>query len=305
MTMRVLLATDGSDPANAAIDLVAGMAWPPDTVVDVVMVIETGPGLFGGPWLTLAYTQVDRIEADLLRFGHETVEAACGRLRQRGVEAVGSVQRGRQASVIVERARSTAADLIVAGSRGHGTIESMLLGSVSAEVIDRAEVPVLVARGSTLNRVVLAWDGSECAGRAAALVRDWPMLAELPVRVVSVADLEVPWWTGFPEPGSAEGMAAYLDAAEATREEAGRLASAMAGDLRTAGRAADAEARRGDAASEILAAARAWDADLIVVGTHGRTGLARLLLGSVARNVLHHAPCSVLVARTVRGTDEG
>ncbi len=45
----------------------------------------------------------------------------------------------------------------------------------------------------------------------------------------------------------------------------------------------------------IVDVAEATQAGLVVVGTHGRTGLARLLLGSVARNVLHHAPCSVLV----------
>jgi hypothetical protein len=43
--------------------------------------------------------------------------------------------------------------------------------------------------------------------------------------------------------------------------------------------------------------AEEWDADLVIMGSHGRTGLARLLLGSVARNVLHHASCSVLVIR--------
>ncbi|MDP9270967.1 MAG: universal stress protein [Chloroflexota bacterium] len=53
----------------------------------------------------------------------------------------------------------------------------------------------------------------------------------------------------------------------------------------------------GDAATEILAAAQAFKADLILLGTRGRTGVARLVLGSVARNVLHHASSSVLVVR--------
>jgi nucleotide-binding universal stress UspA family protein len=60
---------------------------------------------------------------------------------------------------------------------------------------------------------------------------------------------------------------------------------------------AEAERRDGDAATEILAAANASKANLIVVGTHGRTGLRRILLGSVARNVLQHAGCSVLIVR--------
>jgi nucleotide-binding universal stress UspA family protein len=71
----------------------------------------------------------------------------------------------------------------------------------------------------------------------------------------------------------------------------------MTAQLQTAGRAAEADRREGDAATEILAAASASKADLIVMGTHGRTGIARLVLGSVARNVLQHATCSVLIVR--------
>lgn len=53
----------------------------------------------------------------------------------------------------------------------------------------------------------------------------------------------------------------------------------------------------GDPATEIVHAAREWPADVIVMGTHGRDGLSRLLQGSVAESVLRHAPCPVLVVR--------
>ena len=71
----------------------------------------------------------------------------------------------------------------------------------------------------------------------------------------------------------------------------------MSDELRAVGLNAVPEGREGDAATEVIAAAQATNADLIVIGTHGRTGLSRLVLGSVARNVLHHATCSVLIAR--------
>jgi nucleotide-binding universal stress UspA family protein len=176
-------------------------------------------------------------------------------------------------------------------------IETMLLGSVSAEVVDEAPMPVLVARGRRLERVVLAWDGSTCAERAAGLLTAWPMFARSSVRVVSVADVEVPWWTGMAEPGAPDLAAIYLESAETARRLHDELATAMAERLRSHGLDAVADRREGDAATEILAAAREGAADLIVMGTHGRTGLARLILGSVARNVLQHAACSVLVLR--------
>ena len=115
--------------------------------------------------------------------------------------------------------------------------------------------------------------------------------------MVSVADVEVPWWTGFPEGGSLELMSIYSEAADASRSQHDQLAGDMTAELQGAGLSAEADRREGDAATEILAAARASDADLIVIGTHGRTGLPRLVLGSVARNVLQHATCSVLVVR--------
>ena len=89
----------------------------------------------------------------------------------------------------------------------------------------------------------------------------------------------------------------YVEASEAARKEHEALADQMAARLQSAGVTAVPELREGDAATEILTAASASNADLIVIGTHGRTGLTRLILGSVARNVLQHARCSVLVVR--------
>jgi nucleotide-binding universal stress UspA family protein len=53
----------------------------------------------------------------------------------------------------------------------------------------------------------------------------------------------------------------------------------------------------GDAAAEIVKTAKEWPADMIVVGSHGRSGLSRVMLGSVAETVLRHAPCAVPIVR--------
>jgi nucleotide-binding universal stress UspA family protein len=295
--MRVLIAIDGSEPASIAVDLVANAAWPPGTEIVVAKAVVTGPDLFGGPWPALATFQADQIEAELRDQARRTVAAARERLERPGQTVEAVVLPGRPATAIVDKARAMRADLIVVGSLGHGTIESMLVGSVSAEVVDYAAGPVLVARGRRIERVVLAWDGSDGARRAADLLRTWPILAGSAVRVVSVADFGIAWWTGFPESGSSESVATYVEAKEASRGQHEVLARDMAAELQASGLSADAERREGDAATEILAAASAYGADIIVMGTRGRTGLARLVLGSVARNVLQHANCSVLVVR--------
>jgi nucleotide-binding universal stress UspA family protein len=302
--MRVLVATDGSPSAEMAVDFVAGLAWPEGSEIRVAEAIETGTAIFGGPWPAIAVVQAEELEAELQRTAGDNVNRARDRLQGPGREVAVEVLRGRPATAIIEAAKTFRADVIVLGSRGHGTIESMLLGSVSAEVVDHATVPVLVARGRSAKRVVFAWDGSTSARAAADLLRAWPIFAGSRVRVVSVADVRMPWWAGMPGPETPELLPLYFDAANAARRSHDALASEMTAELRSAGLDATADRRDGDPATEVIASAQSTDADLIVLGTHGRTGLARLMLGSVARNVLQHAHCSVLVARQHAAADE-
>lgn len=301
-TMRVLVAVDGSAFAGLGVDLVADAAWPPGTHVVVAQAVETGVGLFGGPAPAVAMIQTDRIEAAIKAEARRTVHEAAERLARPGLSVESVVLPGRPATAIVDRARAMQADLVVLGARGHGSIASMVLGSVSAEVVDHSPAPVLVARGRRIERVVLGWDGSSCATLGADLLRAWPIFANSKVRVVSVADVEIPWWTGFPEGGSPAMMPIHVAAGNASRRHHDQLALEMATELHRAGLTAETDRRDGDAATEILAAAQAFEADLIVVGTHGRTGLTRIVLGSVARNVLHHATCSILITREPAGT---
>jgi nucleotide-binding universal stress UspA family protein len=295
--MQALLATDGSAGAGVALDLARGLRWPAGSRVRIVTVVPSGAAVFAGPWPAVALLQADAIASRLWQAATETVEQERERLERPGLDVSVEVLRGRPATAIVEAASRMRADLVIVGSRGHGAIESMLLGSVSAEVVDHATVPVLVARRADVDRVVLGWDGSPCSRVAADLVAAWPVFAGSSVRVVSVAESRAPWWAGVPEFGAPEVAAMFLEIAEASRREHDALAQALRTELREAGLDAEAERREGDPAAQLMAAAVDTEADLIVVGTHGRTGLSRALLGSVARNVLLHAPCSVLVAR--------
>lgn len=295
--MRVLVAIDGSVAASRAVDLVGGVRWPGGTVIVIAEAVQSGEGLYGGLWPPLAMIEVTRLEAEVRSTAEGDVTEAAERLARPGLTIETAVLRGRPATAISERARAMGADLIVVGSRGHGRISSMLLGSISSELVDHAPAPVLVARGTSIERVLLAWDGSSCAARAAGLLHGWPIFAGSSIRVVSVADIEVPWWTGFPEPGSPELLPTFVEAAEASRRHRDELVVGMTDTLRSAGLSATADRLEGDAATEILARAIATKTDLILLGTHGRTGLARVVIGSVARNVLHHATCSVLIVR--------
>jgi nucleotide-binding universal stress UspA family protein len=297
--MRILLATDGSRAADQARDLVAALPWREGGRVRIVSVAPTRADLLGVPWTVDVQPEADRIEDESLRVHREALETAEREIRsaRSNITIESVLVRGRPASVIVEEARSMPADLVVVGHRGHGRWESMLLGSVSSEVVDHAPCPVLVARDERLGPIVFADDGSSSARLAEAVLTRWPMFSGLPVTVVTVAP------DGFPYAASLAPMAypGVIEQYAETAEELERLAReenmAAAGRLREAGFVATDFLREGDPAHEIVALARERGAGLIIVGSRGQTGLRRLILGSVARNVLLHAPCSVLVVR--------
>ncbi len=83
------------------------------------------------------------------------------------------------------------------------------------------------------------------------------------------------------------------------REDVQATLEQAAGEIRAAGVEVEVFARQGDPADAILDVAEERGSDLIVVGNKGMTGAKRFLLGSVPNKVSHHAPCSVLIIRTV------
>lgn len=297
--MRILLATDGSPAADQARDLVAALPWREGGRVRIVSVAPTRTDLLGGPWTVDVLLDADQLEEEVLRVHRDALEAAEREISSARSDIVIEpvLIRGRAASVIVDEARAMGADLIVVGHRGHGRWESMLLGSVSSEVVDHASCPVLVARDERLGPVVFADDGSPSARTAEAVLTSWPLFTGLPVTVLTVAEEGFLYAAALAPLLYSEAMAQYADSTQELERIAREENETAAGRLREAGFDATGLLRKGDAAHEIVAVARERQAGLIVVGTRGQTGLRRLLLGSVARNVLLHAPCSVLVVR--------
>ena len=296
--MRAVLSFDASPGANGAATLVERLAWPADSVVRVVAVVE--PSAVVVPGLTLAPSRAvysAEIDAQIVEHLQREVEWVVRRLTVAGLRAEGVVLRGRPATVIADEAVTFEADVLVAGSRGQGPIASLVLGSVSGELVDHAPCPVLVARRPGLERVLFATDASTSAQQAEELLRAWPIFEATPIRVLSVADVARPWHAGIAPTMHRHVLEAFEQDLSEARVEHAAIAEEVAARLRAAGRVAEVAMRDGDAAAEIVADAAEWSADLIVLGSRGRTGLTRALLGSVARNVLLGTDASVLVVR--------
>ncbi len=143
-------------------------------------------------------------------------------------------------------------------------------------------------------KILLAVDGSSYSVAAAESVerRQWP--PGTIVRVLSVVPDAVPATVELYAAGSLEETRRLMD------KEAERLTNEAAEAVRASGLMVETAVRHGDPRSVIIDEATDWLADLIVVGSHGYTGIKRLLLGSVAQSVVSHAPCSVEVVRPKR-----
>jgi nucleotide-binding universal stress UspA family protein len=293
--MNLLYATDGSESALAAGRVLAALPLPAGTRVTVLSAIPEHN------WLDtplLAEVMADE-EAAALR----TAEAATAALQGGGREVQVRVRSQNPAAAILEEAQEAGTDLIVVGSHGKGAVQRFLIGSVSERVARYAPCSVLVVRGVTPEeaapprRVLAAVDGQEASEHALEVLARLPLPAEAELRVIHALHLGS---TALPSPLVPGLLAAsmierYDQEYRALGERIVRHAREL---LDHAGRAATTELRWGPVASEIVAAAQEWQADLIAVGAANRSALSRFLLGSVSIGVLHHAPCSVLVART-------
>ena len=293
--MRILLALDGSESSIQARDLVAGLPWPEGTAICAVSGYElpidwTGSVGAAMPWVGDAEDAMrDELTAELERLAEP--------LTGRGWQVERLPIKGRPATAILDVARIFEPDVIVVGSRGRGPLTTMLLGSVSAEIVDQAPCSVLVARGPEASRLLVATDGSDVARVIPGLLSAWGAFRGAAVEAISIAPLPDRTFDLLAEVYT---LGSYRsdDDRQKLLDRHRRIAEEMAQHLAERGIVATASVLAGDAAHEIIAAAQRRGTDLIVTGTRGLHGVERVILGSVARNVLLHAACSVLVVRS-------
>jgi nucleotide-binding universal stress UspA family protein len=139
----------------------------------------------------------------------------------------------------------------------------------------------------SFRRIIIALDESALAAHAAERGAELGRALSAEIGLVYVID---PKEVGLPDMGLAP-----ADLMASLKHEAVHFLEATA--QRLGGISPWRFVRDGKPADEILAAAREWQADLIVIGTHGRSGVSRVVLGSTAESVVRHAPCPVVVVR--------
>lgn len=148
-------------------------------------------------------------------------------------------------------------------------------------------------------KVLLAIDGSKCSEAALeTLIRQYKP-AETEVLVLHVVESLKLMPVSYTYGAGAMFIEDYTAIAQEWRKQGEELVSQAAGRLQAAGFRTTAEVAEGDARELILDCARKWSPDLILIGSHGKKGLDRFLLGSVSEAVARHAGCSVEIVRAV------
>lgn len=200
---------------------------------------------------------------------------------------------GVPAEEILNAAEEIGADLIVVGTHGRTGLSRFLTGSVAEVVLRRAKCPVLALRTPDPKhepgeiRVILhPTDFSDRSADALRVARTLARDQGARLILLHVASNEI----------TAEGMAVMPVDPRVYRELLDEMRGQLEGpDLKYP---VETQVREGMAtAAEIQRAAEELHSDLIVMGTHGRTGLGRVLMGSVAEGVLRHSSCPVLTVR--------
>jgi nucleotide-binding universal stress UspA family protein len=196
---------------------------------------------------------------------------------------------GSPAEVIVSMAEEQKADLIVMGARGLGPIKERLLGSVSHRILTLAPCATLIVNGpvKAMKQILLPLEGPSDAEAAIRFLQLKPFHAAVELTLMTVLPWTEPPWPS----GAAEAAAA---AATEMLEKQTEYIEGVAERLCAIGYKAHGVALLGTPSTMILQEAATLRSDLILMGTRGRQGITRFVLGSVSHAVLHQMPCPVL-----------
>lgn len=284
---QILFPTDGSDGASIAFDHVLDIAVTHDVTVHVLNVADTTRE-------SVFQMQGDVIDV-LEREGEQIVRDVADRARQRGVDTVTEVLQGEPYSTIIDYAESLGIDLIVMPTHGRRGLARLLLGSTTERIVRRSDVPVLTIRPDDdiattypYRNVLVPTDGSDGAMEALATGIDVANAEGAPLHLLSVFDvasLGVDIRTQIQTEMLEENAHEVIQAASEVAENAG--VESVSGTVEYGSSIHKA----------ILSYIEDHDIDLVVIGTHGRTGFDRYLLGSVTESLVRTAPIPVLTVR--------
>ena len=287
--MKIIVAIDGSLSSGHAVQALAHLAPPEELVLVHAMNLPDFNYAMITPELRTE-VQAD-MEIKLRKEGEGILAQAQEQLPSDFPQAHTIQQMGHPVDVILESAQSAKSQLIIMGARGLGQIKELVVGSTSHRILLHAPCPTMIIKEpmAHLKKILLPIEGEEDTTTALEFLALHPFREPVSIDVVAVwPQPELAWPVTL-------GQSKLLEL-HAIEEAQDRMKS-VTDKLTRMNYTAAAKVGMGDPAFAILEQAKASQADLILMGTHGRGGLARFLIGSVSHSVLHQAHCPVLVVR--------
>lgn len=278
---KILVAIDGSESSKNALRQAIKLANSEECWITVVSVI---PSYSGDLSATFIGDMRKAMAEPCKRALSEAEEIA--KAEKALIKTV--CEEGEIYERIVDLADAENCDLIVMGRKGLSKIERAFMGSVTARVIGHSQRDVLVVPENTAigwKCIFLNTDGSKYSKAATESAINFAKSYGGELMVLSVVEVTEEFMTRAP--GMLEEM---VKKAQGFVEEVRNRAESS--NIKTT-----TFVREGEAYKVITSLAKDQKADIIVMGSHGRTGLKRLLMGSVTAKVIGHAPCPVLVVR--------
>lgn len=298
---KILVAYDGSPHSKAALDWGLLFGALGGAELGIVKVFEpllrhyTRSDLGITPEMAGRFAEMEQADRKML----EDVKASCEKIG--AVKVRVDLLKGHVAAKLLDFAREQGFELIVAGTKGHGMLEEMLVGSVTSSLVSLARVPVMVVKEKrdaiSLQKLVVAYDGSDFAKAALDLALDIGKHAGAKITVVKVIDpLDITMLFGMASTGSEEKLRRTITKLNDLEEQALKEAEAAAKDKGVEIRTELLPS--GNIADQIIRYTVENKADMIVAGTLGHGLLGELLVGSVTRNLISLSKVPVLVVKT-------
>ncbi len=311
--MKMLLVVDGSSHANMATEMLGALHLPARTEVTVLTVVPEHTFL-GGVTLRKLRGNSSKKEAQRQK-ALELLQAPVQTLSTHKFNVETLVKWGNPAEEILKVSSKSGADLVVMGAKGLTDSLSFRLGSVAQTVMKHAKTSVLLVRPkqagtdraistgketATINRVLLATDGSKHSGMVTKFLLGLPLPRRSEVIVITALHSHLVAWVKTPtlDFQTNQELLARLQAAE--ESEAQKITTKAERQFQTKGYKAASVVIRGGTAESILSAAKEYKPDIIALGSRGLGGIEPLLIGSVAERVARYANCSVLIGREAR-----
>lgn len=283
MSNLILIPTDGEEATTPAIEHGLRIAEKTDATVHALYVVDIPP--IGGESAELSLEPlVSRLKAE----GKEATEDIAIQARDYGLDVRETVERGAPFQAILDYAEAHDIDLIAMGTGERRDIESYFLGSTARKVTRLSRAPVLTVRASKekfstdYKSILLAVDGTQGSQRAIDTCERFARDFDALVHIVYVVDSRI---------ARAGSLVALMES------DGKQICSDVASRMKRVDIDSISELLRGRPAEQILSYADNHDINCIVVGTHGRTGLDRFVMGSVAEKVVRRATKPVLTVR--------